>query len=98
MVAEMTNRIVQGMREAVAHAQGRKIRARVTVVRVPQTIDVKAVRRKTNLTQRAFAERFGISLKTLRHWEQGLRVPEGPARVLLRVIEREPEAVTRALR
>ena len=94
----MTNRIVQGMQEAVAHAQGKKMRARVTIVRVPQTIDVRAVRRRTKLSQRAVAEQFGISLKTLRHWEQGLRRPEGPARVLLRVIEREPEAVTRALR
>jgi putative transcriptional regulator len=93
----MTSRIIQGMREALAHAQGKKVGARVRVVRVPRSIDVKAVRRKTKLSQRAFAARFGISLKTLRHWEQGYRVPEGPARVLLRVIEREPEAVTRAL-
>ena len=44
-----------------------------------------------------FAAWFGISPSTLRNWEQGRRVPEGPARVLLQVIERNPDAVSRAL-
>jgi putative transcriptional regulator len=47
--------------------------------------------------QTEFAAWFGISPGTLRNWEQDRRVPEGPARVLLRVIERDPEAVRRAL-
>ncbi len=54
-------------------------------------------RRKLDLTQAEFAERFGISAATLRKWEQGVRKPQGPARVLLAVIDREPEAVMRAL-
>ncbi|MBI3695349.1 MAG: helix-turn-helix domain-containing protein [Acidobacteria bacterium] len=49
------------------------------------------------MSQGAFAARFGISPATLRNWEQGRRLPEGPARVLLAIIDREPEAVQRAL-
>ena len=59
--------------------------------------DIAATRRRLGLSQTEFAAWFGISPGTLRNWEQGRRVPEGPARVLLRVIEREPEAVRRAL-
>jgi putative transcriptional regulator len=59
--------------------------------------DVRALRERLGLSQEAFAERFQLSLRTIQDWEQRRRVPEGPARVLLRVIEREPEAAARAL-
>ena len=59
--------------------------------------DIAATRRRLGLSQAEFAAWFGISPGTLRNWEQGRRVPDGPARVLLRVIEREPDAVRRAL-
>lgn len=59
--------------------------------------DIAATRRRLGLSQTEFAAWFGISPGTLRNWEQGRRVPEGPARVLLRVIERDPEAVRRAI-
>jgi putative transcriptional regulator len=58
---------------------------------------VKAVRKRLGMTQPEFAARFGIPVGTLRDWEQKRRRPEGPARVLLTVIDREPEAVKRAL-
>lgn len=57
----------------------------------------KFVRRKLALTQEAFAERFRIPLGTLRDWEQGRREPDQAAAAYLRVIEREHEAVDRAL-
>ncbi len=60
-------------------------------------IDVSAIRRKTGLSQERFARAFQISPHTLRNWEQGRRVPEGPARALLLAIDRDPKAVTRAL-
>jgi putative transcriptional regulator len=50
------------------------------------------------MTQQQFAARFGFNINTLRHWEQGRRVPEGPTRAYLLVIDREPEAVQKALR
>ena len=59
--------------------------------------DVAALRRALNLSQAAFAEIFQLSVATVRDWESRRRRPEGPARVLLRVIAREPEAVRRAL-
>lgn len=59
--------------------------------------DVRAIRERLGLSQEAFAARFHLSLRTVQEWEQQRRVPEGPARVLLQVIEREPEAAARAL-
>lgn len=59
--------------------------------------DVRALRERLGLSQEAFAERFHLSLRTVQDWEQRRRVPEGPARVLLQVIERDPQAVERAL-
>ena len=59
--------------------------------------DVKAIRTRLNMTQEEFAGRFGFSVNTLRHWEQGSRQPEGPTRAYLLVIERAPKAVQKAL-
>lgn len=50
-----------------------------------------------NLSQRAFAERYGFSAAAVRDWEQGRRTPEKAARTLLMLIDREPEAVERVL-
>jgi putative transcriptional regulator len=59
--------------------------------------DVPAIRRHLGLTQQRFAELLGISLATLRNWEQGRRKPEGAARVLLYVAARNPKAVLDAV-
>lgn len=64
---------------------------------MPPEIDVRAIRRAMGLSRRAFADRFGFALGTVRNWEQGIRRPEGPARVLLLVIQHQPDAVRRAL-
>jgi len=64
---------------------------------VPKKIDVKAIRAGLEMTQESFASRFGFSINTLRHWEQGSRQPEGPTRAYLMVIQREPKAVQKAL-
>jgi putative transcriptional regulator len=61
-------------------------------------VDVKEIRLKTGLSQSKFAEKFGFKLSSLRDWEQKRRSPRGPSRALLTVIDREPEAVMRALR
>ena len=86
--------IRQGLQEAIAHAQGN---TRGVQVHRPRAVDVKAVRSKVGMTQEQFAARFGFSTATLRHWERGDRSPRGPALVLLNVIERDPQAVIRAL-
>lgn len=66
-------------------------------LRLVMPLDVAAIRAKTGLSQDRFARAFRISPHTLRNWEQGRRVPEGPARALLLAIDRDPEAVMRAL-
>ncbi len=55
--------------------------------------DVKAIRVKYGLSQTKFAKMLGISPATLRNWEQGRRKPEGPARILLLIADKHPEAV-----
>ena len=76
------------------HAKGKKTKV---VVHQPEPIDVRAIREKTGMSQQKFCATFGISLGTLRHWEQGLRSPRGPARVLLKVVDNDPKAVMRVV-
>jgi putative transcriptional regulator len=66
-------------------------------VHVPETLDVQKIRKALDLSQDAFALRFGIPLATLKDWEQKRRKPEVAARILLKVIEKNPDAVTDAL-
>jgi putative transcriptional regulator len=60
-------------------------------------LGVKALRARTKLSQSDFAALLGVELSTLRNWEQGRRVPTGPARALLRAIRNDPQNVIRAL-
>lgn len=60
-------------------------------------VDVRAVRRARGMTQKAFAEAFGFTVGAVRDWEQGRKRPERSARILLAVIESEPDVVTRAV-
>ena len=66
-------------------------------VHIPTEIDVKVIRQKLGMSQAQFAASFGFGLDAVQNWEQGRRRPEGAARAFLKVIEREPEAVRRAL-
>jgi putative transcriptional regulator len=58
---------------------------------------VRELRRRAHLTQMEFAGRLGVPVETIRNWEQGKRMPRGPARALLAVIAHAPEAVFAAL-
>jgi len=58
---------------------------------------VRQVRARCGLTQAAFARRIEVPLETVRNWEQGKRAPRGPARALLKLIDRAPEAAFAAL-
>ena len=93
---DVTDELIESLGQAVAILQGDMAPGRVHRVEVAD-VDVQAARQRLGMTQPAFAAAFGVALPTLRKWEQRVRRPEGPARVLLRVIEREPEAVRRAL-
>ncbi|MBI1779751.1 MAG: helix-turn-helix domain-containing protein [Proteobacteria bacterium] len=57
----------------------------------------RGIRHRLKLSQAAFARQIGVSVETVRNWEQGKRSPDQAARSLLRIVEREPEAVFRAL-
>lgn len=94
MTREAFDAIAAGLSDALSHARGDASRA--TVRDLPR-IDVLGVRKKLGLTQREFADAFGVSLAAVRNWEQGRRTPTGPARALLIVVDREPSVVARAL-
>ncbi len=93
-MSDYFNSIKQGLNEAIAFSKGKYTEA---IVHEFTPVDVKNIRKKMGMTQAEFASAFGISISTLRHWERGDRVPRGPALVLLNVVEKEPEAVLKAL-
>jgi putative transcriptional regulator len=86
--------ILRGAHQALAYAQGARAGF---VAHVPDNVDVAAIRKRLRLSQAEFAQQFGFKLDAVQNWEQGRRKPDGAARAFLRVIEREPEAVQRAL-
>jgi putative transcriptional regulator len=90
MKKELFDELVESVREAKAIMRGEKPPSRVFVYDEP---DVKIIRRRFKLSQPKFAGLLGISVGTLRNWEQGRRQPEGPARVLLLVVAKYPEAI-----
>ena len=87
--------LIESAREALAIGMGEAEPSRVFV---PPPVDVAAIRKKTGLSQERFARRYGFSPSAVRDWEQRRRIPEPAARTLLIVIDREPQAVDRALR
>jgi putative transcriptional regulator len=74
-MSKAANSIRKGLDEAIEYAKGGTSK-RAYRVHVPEHVDVKAIRTKLRMTQQAFAARFGFSINTLRHWEQGKREPE----------------------
>ena len=88
---------LSGFANVLAHARGNSRSSRQHVVPIAAP-DVRALRHRLRMSQAQLAEMFCVSPATVRDWERAERRPEGPARVLLRLIEREPDAVLRALR
>lgn len=84
--------IKKGLEDALAHAEGRDTGARVHQIEAPEP-DVAAIRARAGLSQAEFARSIGVAVGTVRGWEQGRRKPEGPARVLLALIEKRPNIV-----
>jgi putative transcriptional regulator len=95
-MSKFGDELVQSARQALEFAQG-EAESGAFRVTVPTEIGVKAVRAKLKLTRAEFAGRFGIPVGALEDWEQGRGAPDGAARVLLKIIDREPAAVERAL-
>ena len=90
MNEELFAELLESVREGAAILRGEKVPSRIFVIQEP---DVKDIRERYNLSQSEFASLLGISVKTLQNWEQGRRIPRGPARILLEVAAKHPEAV-----
>lgn len=88
--------LIQSMQEALGHARGDDNATIVHTVDI-ERIDAKAIRSKLRLTQEQMALMLGTSVSGYRKWEQGQRQPSGAARALLKVMDKEPQAVLRAL-
>ena len=95
MKKELFAELVESVREMRAIQRGQRKPARVTVV---EPVHVQAIRRRLGMTQPEFARLIGVSVATLRNWEQGRRQPHGPARALLKVVAKHPKAVLDAQR
>src|SRR5215204_3177920 len=91
-------KIIKGLTQALAHARGEATNVRERTIHIDDNVDVRNIRKKLSLTQQEFALQFGFSLAAVRHWEQGSRIPEMSARVLLTLIDRDPDYVRRTLR
>jgi putative transcriptional regulator len=86
--------LLTSIRQAGQIRRGKMKPARVSTFR---RADVKGIREKLKASQAQFALMIGVSVATLRNWEQGRRTPDGPALALLRVAARNPRAVAEAL-
>lgn len=94
MRTEQFDKLVSSIREAGEIKAGKRNPSRVYEIEPPS---IKDVREKLNVSQSEFAIMIGVSVRTLQNWEQGRRKPEGPAKALLRVASRNPQAVLDAL-
>ena len=92
---DLFNELIESVREGGAILRGEREPARETTFTEP---DAAAIRSRYGLSQAKFAAMLGISARTLQNWEQGHRRPRGPARVLLNVAARHPEAILDTVR
>ncbi|MGA2623818.1 MAG: helix-turn-helix domain-containing protein [Bacteroidota bacterium] len=94
MKKETFDELMTSIEQGGAILKGKKAPSRRFTIEDP---DVPGIRRHLGLTQEKFAMLLGISLATLRNWEQGRRKPEGPARILLCVVAKYPKTVLDAV-
>ena len=90
MKKELFDELLESVRQGGEILRGKRAPSRSFHFEDP---DVRGLRERHGLSQSRFAAMMGISVGTLRNWEQGRRKPEGSARVLLKVVEKHPEAV-----
>ena len=93
-MSRLFEEMAQGTAEARAYMEGERKGYKVTQL---DTVDVRGLRKRLRLSQGRFADRFGLSVDAVRHWESGRRQPEAAARALLTVIAADPEFVKRTL-
>jgi len=89
----MTDEVPELTEEDFASAIPARLRKRLIKGQFESGEDIAALRRFVRLTQEQFAKAMGISVHTLRNWEQGRRTPEGPALALLRIAAKHPRII-----
>lgn len=94
MKKELFNELTKSLEEAKQIRTGERKASRVFDYK---SVDVKKIRSKLHVSQNQFALMIGVSTSTLQNWEQGRRKPDGPAKALLTVVDKNPEAVLTAL-
>ncbi len=87
--------IIQGLEKIKAWKRG-ELKLKTHTIEMPKAADVLTIRKELGLSQPEFAGFMGVSLGTLRNWEQERREPQGPARALLLVASKQPAAVRAA--
>lgn len=95
MKADLFEELIASVQEGAELLKGTRKPSRAFKV---APMNIRRLRAQYNLTQDKFAALMGISVNTLRNWEQGRRSPEGPARILLQVAARHPEAIWDVIR
>jgi len=94
MKDEMFNELLDSVKQAGDIRKGKRKPSKYSIIEEP---DVVAIREKYDMTQQEFSSLLGISVGTLRNWEQGRRKPQGPAKVLLKIAEKRPKAILDSL-
>jgi putative transcriptional regulator len=94
-MSKIGKQLIKSAKQARDFARGKARQG--FVVHVPEEVDVAAIRKRLGYSQSQFSHRFGFSIDALQDWEQHRRIPDRTARILLKVIDREPGAVSRAL-
>lgn len=94
-MATVGERIIASAKQALEFSKGKVDHG--CIVHIPENVDVRNIRKKLHMTQADFAKYFGVNVRTIQDWEQGRRVPSGVSKNFLFVIDKEPEAVRRAL-
>jgi putative transcriptional regulator len=95
-MSKLGKKLIAAAHEGIAIARGEADPATYRI-HVPAEIDIKAMRRRLGMTQESFALRYGFTIARVRDWEQNRSAPDPAVRAYLKVIEKEPEAVERAL-
>lgn len=95
-MSKLGKRMIQSIAEGRAIVRGEAEKGSYRI-HVPPDVDVAKLRRALGLSQSEFSQRYGFNPASVRDWEQGRAHPTGPVRAYLKVIEKEPKAVDRAL-
>ena len=94
--SDIGQEIETALGEVLSHVRGESA-LHGRIVDDPGAERIVALRKRLKLSRQKFADRFGLDVRAVQDWEQGRRLPDRAARVLLTVIDRDPESVVRAL-